>query len=117
MTTLYTMTLFRVMREMGLHEGPVEQAYRLFAEHLSCGTPRVDDAGRIRLDDLELRPDVQREVNQRLALITTANLDELSDRRDYHRAVLRLYGFGCPGVDYRADVEPVRPIPSVRRLG
>lgn len=113
MTMLYTMVLFRVMRELGLHEGPVEQAYRLFAEQLAGGKPRVDGAGRIRMDDLELRPDVQHEVRRRLALITTANLDELSDRRDYHRAVLRVYGFGCPGIDYSADVDPVRPIPSL----
>jgi enoyl-[acyl-carrier protein] reductase/trans-2-enoyl-CoA reductase (NAD+) len=114
MSALYTMVLFRVMREMGFHEGPVEQAYRLFAEHLTAAAPRVDSEGRIRMDDLELRPDVQQEVNRRLALITTASLDELSDRRDFHSTVLRLYGFGCPGVDYSTDVDPVRPIPSVR---
>ena len=115
MSTLYTMVLFRVMREMGLHEGPVEQTCRLFAEHLAGHPPRVDDEGRIRMDDRELRDDVQKEVNRRLARVTTANLDELSDRRDFHRAVLRLYGFGCPGIDYSADVDPVRPIPSLGR--
>jgi enoyl-[acyl-carrier protein] reductase/trans-2-enoyl-CoA reductase (NAD+) len=135
MSTLYTMILARVMREYDVYEDPIDQVYRLLAGHLaerpgdklgdkpedgpagfdSAGFDFAgfDDEGRIRLDDLELREDVQREVDRRLALATTANLDELADREGFHSDVLRLYGFGHPDVDYSADVDPVLGIPSM----
>ena len=120
MSTLYTMILAKVMREYDVYEEPIDQVYRLLAGHLadqpedeSVGRQaEFDDEGRIRLDDLELREDVQREVDRRLALATTANLDELADREGFHGDVLRLYGFDRPDVDYSADVNPVLGIPS-----
>jgi enoyl-[acyl-carrier protein] reductase/trans-2-enoyl-CoA reductase (NAD+) len=118
--TLYTVVLTRVMLEMGLQEGPIEQAHRLLTKRLYSGGdtrllagpahPTTDDLGRLRLDDLELRPDVQAEVDRRLALATTENIAELG-APDVHRAQsLALNGFGLACVDYAADTDPLREL-------
>src|SRR5690554_7517643 len=61
---LYISLLYKVMKEKGIHEGTIEQMQRLFAERLytADGQIPVDDKGRIRVDDLEMRQDVQEEV-------------------------------------------------------
>jgi enoyl-[acyl-carrier protein] reductase/trans-2-enoyl-CoA reductase (NAD+) len=73
----------------------------------------VDEEGRIRLDDLELRGDVQDEVARRWEQVTTENLPQLGDREAFYDEFLRIHGFGVKGVDYSRPVEPVRRIPSV----
>jgi enoyl-[acyl-carrier protein] reductase/trans-2-enoyl-CoA reductase (NAD+) len=104
---LYGVTLFRVMKEMGLHEGPIEQIYRLFSERLYGGGPvPTDDEGRIRIDDWEMRDDVQERVLDIFNRVTDENIRELTDIGDYHNEFLKIHGFGVPGVDYEADVEP-----------
>ena len=42
-------------------------------------------------------------------LIPCENLSELTDFKGYQEEFLRLFGFGIPGVDYEADVDPVVP--------
>lgn len=118
MSSLYSVLLRRVMQERGLHEEPVEQMYRLFADVLYArsryfrGSPRLDNEGRVRLDDRELRPDVQADVERRWAQVTTANLTDLGDPAGMRQAVHRLYGFGLEDVDYGRDVDPVRHLPG-----
>lgn len=103
---LYISILFDVMKEKGLHERCIEQCYRLFAEHLYSGGPvRPDAKGRLRLDDLEMRPDVQAEVAARWERVTTENLHELADVSGYKIDFLKLFGFELDGIDYEADVE------------
>ncbi|MFE0173438.1 enoyl-ACP reductase FabV [Streptomyces sp. NPDC059002] len=111
--TLYTVVLGRVMRERGLDEGPVAQAHRLLGEHLYPGPGRrsgTDELGRLRLDDRELSPDVQAEVDRRLALVDDASIGRLGDPDTYHAQCLALNGFGLPGVDYSAPTDPVRDL-------
>ncbi len=118
MSTLYTIVLGAVMRERGLDEDAIAQCCRLFADRLYGGEPlSVDGSGRIRLDDLELRPDVQAEVDRRLATVTTENLHDIGDPNRFERDLLQLYGFDWAGVDYSADCDPVRPIRSVAADG
>ncbi len=105
---LYIALLFRVMKEKGIHEGCVEQAWRLFASRLYHGeAPDLDEAGRIRLDDWEMRPDVQEEVRRLWAEVTGENLSEISDIEGYRAEFLKLFGFGIPEVDYDRDIDPV----------
>lgn len=112
-SALYSIVLFRVMKEMGIHEGPIEQAYRLFADRLyGPGATPLDGDGRIRLDDLELRDDVQAEVARRLDAVTTDNLARLGDRDAFYREFLQIHGFAMPDIDYDLPVEPVRAIPA-----
>ena len=110
---LYIALLYKVMKAKGTHEGCIEQIRRLFADSLAPGTtPRLDDAGRIRVDDLEMQPDVQAEVAALWPQVTTENLPQLSDIAGYRTEFLKLFGFGLPGVDYTAETDPNIPMPS-----
>ena len=102
---LYISLLYKVMKEKGLQEGTLEQMDRLFRTKLYSGKPVETDAeGRIRMDDWELREDVQAEVDRRWQLVTTENGAGLGDFQGYRNDFLRLFGFGIAGVDYAADV-------------
>ncbi len=104
---LYIALLFRVMKEKGIHEGCVEQAHRLFADRLYGGDAlELDAEGRIRLDDWEMRPDVQDEVRRLWDQVTGENLSSLADIDGYREDFLKLFGFGVPGVDYERDIDP-----------
>lgn len=110
---LYISLLYRVMKEKGLHEGCIEQIYRLFAERLYHGAqPQVDEAQRIRIDDWEMRPDIQKEVADLWKEVSTENLGQISDIDGYRAEFLKLFGFGLPGVNYEAESEPVQEMPS-----
>jgi enoyl-[acyl-carrier protein] reductase/trans-2-enoyl-CoA reductase (NAD+) len=110
---LYISLLYKVMKAKGTHEGCIEQIYRLFAERLvDRGAPPRDEAGRIRIDDREMRPEVQQEVAALWPRVTTENLEALSDIAGYRSEFLRLFGFGLTGVDYAAETDPVVALPS-----
>lgn len=105
---LYISVLYKVMKEQGLHEGCIEQAYRLYTGFLYNpeGTP-VDGQGRIRIDDYELSPAVQAEVDRIWPTLSTDNVYEYSDLEGYRREFFQLFGFETGGVDYEADINPV----------
>jgi len=102
---LYISILFKVMKEKGLHENCVQQIYRLYQKLRDGGGNLTDENGYIRLDDLEMREDVQKEAAKRWEQITDENLNELADLDGYRRDFLNLFGFGLDGVDYGEDVE------------
>jgi enoyl-[acyl-carrier protein] reductase / trans-2-enoyl-CoA reductase (NAD+) len=105
---LYISLLYRIMKEKGIHEGCIEQIHRLFAGQMYGGSGLdFDDAGRVRIDDLEMREDVQEEIRRRWQTIATENLGEFADLEGYRRDFLRLFGFEFPAVDYESDVDPV----------
>jgi len=104
---LYISILYKVMKEHGTHEGCIEQIQRLFAERLyTGGEVPVDEAGRIRLDDWEMRPEIQAAVESIWPRMSTENLKTLSDFSGYQMEFLKLFGFGLAGVDYEAELEP-----------
>lgn len=108
---LYISILYKIMKAQGTHERCIEQIQRLFATHMYNGhTPKFDDAGRVRIDDLEMLPNVQAQVREIWPTVTTANLVEKTDIAGYRSEFLRLFGFGLPGVNYEADVEPHIPM-------
>ena len=103
---LYLAVLYGVMKKKGIHEGCIQQMYRLFDDFLYTeNLNSLDEKGRIRLDDLEMREDVQREVNLLLEKVNNENLDELSDLKGFREEYLRHHGFGMKGVDYEAEVD------------
>ncbi|PWQ95038.1 enoyl-ACP reductase FabV [Leucothrix pacifica] len=104
---LYLAILFKVMQKAGTHEGCIEQLDRLYKECLYTDTPRLDDAMRLRVDDLELDPAIQAEVEAIWPQVTSENLHELTDFALYQTEFLRLFGFGVEGVDYAADTSPL----------
>ena len=105
---LYIAMCFRVMKAMGIHEGCIEQINRMFRTRLyNDSAEQLDDHLRIRMDDWELRDDVQSKVRELWPQVTTENLFELTDYQGYKDEFLKLFGFGVAGVDYDADVDPV----------
>lgn len=112
---LYISALYKVMKEKGLHEGCIEQMYRLFSERLYAaeGTA-VDGKGLIRVDDWEMKPEIQAEVAKRWADLTTVNVYELSDLEGYRREFFQLFGFETDGVDYEAEANPDVAITNLR---
>lgn len=102
---LYISILFKVMKELNLHEGCCEQMDRLFREKLYSAQGLVlDEGGRVRLDDWEMRPEVQQKATSMWKDITTESLRAASDYDGYEKEFLKLFGFGVEGVDYSADV-------------
>ena len=111
---LYIALLFKVMKAQGTHEGCIEQVYRLFYDHLySSAAPSRDAEGYIRLDDLEMMPDVQQKVAALWPQVTTDNVSELTDVAGYCHDFYQLFGFNIDGVDYDADVDHKVKIKSV----
>ena len=105
---LYVALLFKVMKEQGLHEDCISHIYRLFSTQLVPGAEqRLDDQGRIRIDDQELSDSVQQAVKERWPQVTTENLAQLGDLAGFREDFLRIFGFGIAGVDYTAEVDPL----------
>jgi enoyl-[acyl-carrier protein] reductase/trans-2-enoyl-CoA reductase (NAD+) len=108
---LYISILFKVMKEKGIHEDCIQQIDRLFRTQMyNGGCLNYDEEGRVRVDDWEMRPDVQETVAWLWPKVTTETIDELTDFDGYQENFLKLFGFGLPGVDYEADVDPVRDL-------
>jgi enoyl-[acyl-carrier protein] reductase/trans-2-enoyl-CoA reductase (NAD+) len=84
---------------------------RLFATQLYAPTgPQFDAGGRIRVDDWEMREEVQAAVKEIWPKVTTENLTELTDIAGYRSEFMKLFGFGLPGINYDADAEPHVPM-------
>ncbi len=112
---LYISLLYKVMKEKGIHEGTIEQMQRLFAERLyNNAEPSLDEKGRIRVDDLEMRADVQAEVAALWEQISTENLSELSDIEGYRNDFFNLFGFNFDAVNYDLDADEMVGIPSIK---
>ncbi len=111
---LYISLLYKIMKAEGIHEGCIEQIQRLFQDRLYSGQDvPTDDNGRIRIDDWEMREDVQAKVAQLWKESTTESLPEIGDLAGYKQDFLNLFGFGFEGVDYLADANEMVQVPSI----
>jgi enoyl-[acyl-carrier protein] reductase/trans-2-enoyl-CoA reductase (NAD+) len=110
---LYMSLLFKVMKEKGIHENCIEQIHRLFESRLYSSTVILDEKDRIRLDDWEMREDVQAEVLELWGKVTTENVGTLSDVAGYRNDFFRLFGFGFSDVDYEEEVDQNVGIDSI----
>ena len=105
---LYISMVFKIMKEEGVHEGCIEQINRLFRTQLFAknAAKNLDDTNRIRLDDWELRDDLQQKCREIWPKVTTENLFDLTDYASYKDEFLNLFGFNFSSVDYAAEVNP-----------
>lgn len=111
---LYFVILMKVMKKKNIHEDCIAQTYRLYADRLYNGRPLVripvDGQGRVRVDDYEMRQDVQDEVAALWSNVATTNLKDVADVKGYEEDFLKLFGFGFSKVDYNREVEVDLPI-------
>jgi enoyl-[acyl-carrier protein] reductase/trans-2-enoyl-CoA reductase (NAD+) len=111
---LYISLLYKIMKEEGVHEGCIEQIQRLYSERLYADDLSLDEKGRIRVDDWEMREDIQDRVVKLWASATTENLPEIGDLEGYSTDFYNLFGFKVPGVDYTKDVNEMVSVPSIQ---
>ncbi|MCX6185154.1 MAG: trans-2-enoyl-CoA reductase family protein [Flavobacterium sp.] len=111
---LYISLLYKIMKAEGIHEGCIEQIQRLYQDRLFTGKPvPVDEQGRIRIDDWEMRPDVQAKVAELWLQASTENLAEIGDLAGYRKDFYNLFGFDFPEVDYAAEADENVGVPSI----
>jgi len=103
---LYIAICFKVMKELDIHEGCIEQINRMFRTQLYKDSgAELDDTARIRMDDWELRDDVQNRVRELWPQVNNENIFELTDYQGYKDEFLKLFGFGIDSIDYEMDVD------------
>ncbi len=111
---LYFVILMKIMKAKHIHEDCIHQIYRLFGDRLYSGRKfsdiPTDPEGRVRVDDLEMREDVQKEVQAIWKMVSTANVSQIADVKGYEADFLKLFGFGLKGVNYDADVNVELPL-------
>ena len=111
---LYISLLYKIMKAEGIHEGCIEQIQRLYQDRLYTGKPiPTDEKGRIRIDDWEMREDVQEKIATLWKQATTETLPEVGDLEGYKKDFLNLFGFGFEGVDYLADADEMVGVSSI----
>ena len=111
---LYISLLYKIMKEQGIHEGCIEQIQRLFQNRLYVGSEiPTDEKGRIRIDDWEMRDDIQEKVAKLWEEATTESLPNIGDLKGYTSDFHNLFGFGFDGVDYQADTNEMVAISSI----
>lgn len=111
---LYISLLYKTMKEAGIHEGCIEQIQRLFKDRLYSGnTIPVDEKGRVRIDDWEMREDIQAKVAELWIKATTDTLGALGDLEGYKSDFYNLFGFKVGDVDYNNDVNELVNVPSL----
>lgn len=111
---LYISLLYKTMKEKGLHEGCIEQIQRLFQDRLYTGKEiPTDEKGRIRVDDWEMREDIQSKVAELWEQATTETLPVIGDLKGYSTDFFNLFGFEVPGVNYDEEVNEIVEITGI----
>ncbi len=104
---LYISLLYKVMKENGVHEGPIEQIRELIADQMFGDDAVYDDTRRFRVDLKELDDKIQEEVERLWEIASTENIDEISDYKGYQHEFFKLFGFEVDSVDYDKDTSPI----------
>ncbi len=115
---LYMAALYKTMKKKGTHEGCIEQIYRLFSTKLydENVTDIYDEKGRIRIDDYEMDPEIQRETFEYFEQVDSENMQEMIDIEAYQKEFYKLFGFSREDVDYDQDIDTDVCIPSIDNI-
>lgn len=111
---LYISLLYKAMKSEGVHEGCIEQIYRLYADRLALEEVPTDSEGRIRIDDWEMRSDIQESVIELWKQASTETLPTIGDLKGYNTDFFNLFGFNFEGIDYEKDTDEMVPIPGLQ---
>lgn len=109
---LYISLLYKIMKDKKIHEDAIQQVYRLFStalysENSGDASGKIEEGYRIRMDDLELQPEIQNAIEKSWKEVTTENLNQLTDFKGYQSDFLKLFGFGLANVNYEVAVDPI----------
>ena len=104
---LYFSMLFKEMKKRGTHEDCIMQIQRLFSEQLYRNHRRVDESGRIRMDNFEMDDEVQGYVKNCWNTVNSDNVRDLADVEGFRTDFLNLFGFERPDIDYDKEVNPL----------
>lgn len=110
---LYMSLLLKVMKEKGLHEDCIEQMYRMIHDRLCCEKVVTDENRLIRMDDYEMKPEIQEAVEELWGKVSKDTIQEIADIDGYWQDFYEIFGFRIDGVDYDADVDIQGGIPSL----
>lgn len=110
---LYMSLLLKVMKEKNLHEDCIEQMYRMVHDRLCAEEVVTDEQGLIRMDDYEMKPEVQEEVMKLWQEVNKDNIQQLGDIDEYWKEFYQIFGFRIEGVDYEEDCDIQGGIPSL----
>jgi enoyl-[acyl-carrier protein] reductase/trans-2-enoyl-CoA reductase (NAD+) len=111
---LYISLLYKTMKAEAVHEGCIEQMQRLFKDRLYSGKAvPLDEKGRIRIDDWEMRADIQDKVAELWEKATTETLPALGDLEGYKSDFYNLFGFKVAGVEYGKETNELVEIPGL----
>lgn len=111
---LYMSLLLKIMKEKGLHEGCIEQMYRLMHDRIGAkGNVPVDENRLVRMDDYEMKDEVQKEILKCWNSVSESNIKDIADIDGYWKEFYEIFGFGIDGTDYNADVDIQIGIPSI----
>lgn len=110
---LYMSLLLKVMKEKNLHEDCIEQMYRMVHDRLCQEEVVTDEQGLIRMDDYEMRPEVQDEVMKLWKEVNKDNIQQLGDIDEYWKEFYQIFGFRIEGIDYEEDCDIQGGIPSL----
>ncbi len=111
---LYIALVFQIMKKKDLHENCIQQMYRMIHDRIFAPGGVVTDEQRlIRMDDWEMREDVQKEVLADWNTVSQENLQQLADIDGYWQEFYEIFGFRIPNVNYDKDVDIQLPIPSI----
>ncbi|GEP50864.1 enoyl-[acyl-carrier-protein] reductase [NADH] [Flavobacterium noncentrifugens] len=111
---LYISLLYKIMKAEGVHEGTIEQIQRLYSQRLYAGKEvPTDEKGRIRIDDWEMRDDIQEKVAELWKNATTENLAEIGDLEGYRKDFYQLFGFDFAAVDYKKEANEMVKVDSI----
>jgi enoyl-[acyl-carrier protein] reductase/trans-2-enoyl-CoA reductase (NAD+) len=111
---LYISLLYKVMKQKGIHEGCIEQMQRLFQDRIYSDNVLLDNKGRIRVDDWEMKDDVQAEVTELWNNVTSENIMDISDLEGYRKDFFNLFGFEFDNIDYNKDTNELVEIESIK---
>ena len=110
---LYISLLYKVMKQERVHEGCIEQIHRLYSERLFLDKVPTDEQGRIRIDDWEMRTDIQKKVSELWEQASTETLPKIGDLEGYKTEFFNLFGFNFEGIDYEKEVNEMVDIPGL----
>ncbi|ASK78623.1 trans-2-enoyl-CoA reductase [Paraphotobacterium marinum] len=104
---LYLSMVFKKMKQEGIHEGCIEQIFRMFESKLFKleNQFELDNDDQVRLDDWELREDVQNFCKLLWPNLTNDNLFDETDYQYYKDEFMKLFGFNFDEVNYDEDTD------------